>query len=91
MYDCAFLHRMHLLQSEAAPGGCTMATVGHMCEVHLLLKGMVDADKEIVKLEEKVAKIDGQLAKLAKTMSIENYQEKVRKTQELHDILFPLR
>ena len=54
-----------------------MATVGHNCEVHLMLRGMVDAKKEIGKLEEKIAKIDSQLENLEGMKSIEGYEEKV--------------
>ena len=38
---------------------------------------MVDAEKEIEKLEERVAKINLQLEKLESTMKVENYEEKV--------------
>ena len=54
-----------------------MTTVGATCEVHLMLKGMVDAEKEVSKLEEKITKLDAQIGKLKKAMSIEGYEEKV--------------
>ena len=54
-----------------------MATVGHSCEVHLLVKGLVDVAKESARLEDKVAKISTQLEKLAKITSREGYIEKV--------------
>ena len=66
-----------MLTSEPVPGGCTMTTVGASCEVHLMLRGLVDAEKEIVRLDEKIEKLDGQIAKIKKGMSIENYEEKV--------------
>ena len=66
-----------MLTSEPVPGGCTMTTVGASCEVHLMLRGLVDAEKEIVRLDEKIEKLDGQIAKIKKGMSIENYKEKV--------------
>ncbi len=65
------------MTSEPVPDGCTMATVGASCEVHLMLRGMVDVGKEVAKLEDKTEKLNGQIAKLKKTMSIENYKEKV--------------
>ena len=55
-----------------------MATVGHNCEVHLVLRGMVDAEKEIEKLTERVAKINLQLEKLESMRKVENYEEKVQ-------------
>ena len=54
-----------------------MATVGASCEVHLMLRGMVDVGKELAKLEEKIEKLDGLIAKMKKSMSIDNYEEKV--------------
>lgn len=65
------------LTFDPPPSGCTMATVGSNCEVHLLLKGMVDVGKEVTKIETKIGKLDGQLERLMKAMSIDNYQEKV--------------
>ena len=70
--------RVHLLkQDEAPPGGCTMATVGHSCEVHLLVKGLIDVAKESARLEDMVTKITTQLEKLAEVTSREGYIEKV--------------
>ena len=57
-----------------------MTTVGATCEVHLMLKGMVDAEKEVTKLEERIAKLEGQVDKLKKAMSIEGYEEKVSRS-----------
>ncbi len=67
-----------MVTSEPIPEGCTMATVGAHCEVHLMLRGMVDVEKEISRLQQKIDKLDGQISKLKKTMSIENYENKVR-------------
>ena len=55
-----------------------MSTVGATCEVHLMLRGVVDAEKEVVRLEEKIQKLDGQVDKIKKTMSIEGYEDKVQ-------------
>ena len=55
-----------------------MATVGASCEVHLMLRGMVDVAKEVARLEDKIDKLDGQIAKMKKSMTIDNYEEKVR-------------
>ena len=75
----AFSSRVHLLKQEGVPpGGCTMATVGHSCEVHLLVRGLVDVEKESARLEDKVGKISAQLEKLAEIISREGYTEKVR-------------
>ncbi len=66
------------LTLDPAPSGCTMATVGSNCEIHLLLKGMVDIAKEVSKIETKIGKLDSQVERLMKAMSIDNYEEKVR-------------
>ena len=60
-----------------------MATVGHQCEVHLLLRGLVDVGKEVARLEDNITKLSSQLEKMAETMSIENYEEKVMVTVHL--------
>lgn len=55
-----------------------MTTVGANCEVHLMLRGMVpDVDKEIARLENKIGKLDAQIATSTQKMNIENYEEKV--------------
>ena len=71
------ISRVHILTSEPVPGGCTMTTVGASCEVHLMLRGLVDVGKEVARLEEKIEKLDGQIAKVKKMMDMENYEEKV--------------
>ena len=45
-----------------------------------MLRGMVDVGKELAKLEEKIEKLDGLIAKMRKSMSVENYEEKVSQT-----------
>ena len=55
-----------------------MSTVGATCEVHLMLRGMVDAEKEVARLEEKIQKLNGQVDKIKKTMNIKGYEDKVQ-------------
>ena len=54
-----------------------MTTVGATCEVHLMLRGMVDAEKEVARLQEKIEKLNLQVDKLRKAMNIDGYEEKV--------------
>ena len=69
--------RVHILNSDPVPGGCTMTTVGASCEVHMMLRGMVqDVDKEITRLENKMGKLDAQIATIAQKMDVEGYEEK---------------
>ena len=69
--------RVHVLTSEPAPDGCTMTTVGAGCEVHLMLRGLVDVPREVARLEDKMNGLDKMIAKFRKSMSIEHYEEKV--------------
>ena len=57
-----------------------MATVGSVCEVHMQLKGLVDAKKEISRLEESIAKKASDRDKHVKTTQSESYEEKVRRS-----------
>ena len=86
----SLLLRLHILTNEPVPSGCTMVTVGHNCEVHLVLRGMVDAEKEIEKLTERVAKINLQLEKLESMRKVENYEEKVQLCVCVYSSLFQL-
>ena len=70
------LPRVLVMNSDPVPEGCTMTTVGASCEVHLMLRGLVDVGKEISKLQEKISKIDT-ISKLNKSMSIEDYERRV--------------
>lgn len=65
------------MTSEAVPGGCTVATVGASCEVHLVLRGLVDVGKEVARLEDKIEKLNVQVAKVNKLTNMESYEEKV--------------
>ena len=55
-----------------------MQTVGDKCEVHLMLKGLVDVDREISRLQEKITKLSIQLDKLQTAMATEGYEQKVQ-------------
>ena len=55
-----------------------MQTVGDKCEVHVMLKGLVDVDREISRLQEKITKLSIQLDKLQTAMATEGYEQKVQ-------------
>ena len=40
-----------------------MITVGASCEIHLMLRGLVDVPREVARLEDKIASLNGQIAK----------------------------
>lgn len=54
-----------------------MQTVGDKCEVHVMLRGLVDVAREISRLQEKISKLSVQLDKLQTSMAIEGYEQKV--------------
>eukprot|EP00794_Sanderia_malayensis_P015714 gene15714-17299_t len=69
---------LHLLKhDDVTPNGCAVALVGEKCEVYLHIKGLVDIDKEIAKLEKKLSSTESQLCKLIEAMGIEDYDMKV--------------
>ncbi|XP_041480879.1 valine--tRNA ligase-like isoform X2 [Lytechinus variegatus] len=75
--------KVTLLVNDALPAGCAMATVSDKCEVHLLLKGLVDPSKELAKLKQRQTNLTSQKDRLQKAMDVDGYQTKVpQKVQE---------
>lgn len=62
---------------KEAPSGCAIITVNAQCEVHLLLKGIIEVEKEITKMEKKREQLVVSITKLKQKMSIEDYEKKV--------------
>lgn len=54
-----------------------MTTIGSQCEAYMLLRGLVDAAKEISRLEETIGKKVTQRDKLIELTHVEGYLEKV--------------
>lgn len=74
----AQLSGLEILSSAApAPAGCAVALAGTSHEVFLLLKGLVDFEKEIVKLKGEVTKSQKQIDNLKNAMAKEGYEDKV--------------
>ncbi|XP_074654365.1 valine--tRNA ligase-like [Tubulanus polymorphus] len=63
--------------SAAVPLGCAIYTVSAKCEVHLMLKGLIDVAREMTKIDEKKVKLDQQLTKLVTEMQKADYETKV--------------
>jgi len=59
------------------PAGCAIATVSDKCEALLLLKGLVDPDKETERLSKKLSQLSSTLEKLTAQMSLADYATKV--------------
>ncbi|XP_041068758.1 valine--tRNA ligase, mitochondrial isoform X2 [Carcharodon carcharias] len=60
-----------------APVGCTIAVVNQHCQVHLLLKGLIDPQKELEKLSARQQRIGAQLSTAISRTQIPGYEEKV--------------
>ena len=60
-----------------APSGCAILTINAQCEVHLLLKGIIEVEKEVGKLEKKREQLQQTISKLNQKMNIEDYDKKV--------------
>ncbi|XP_066148110.1 valine--tRNA ligase [Euwallacea fornicatus] len=63
--------------NENSPDGCTIITVSDKCEVHLLLKGLIDPEKEISKIQKKLEFLQSTKQKMTQIMSVANYASKV--------------
>ncbi|XP_041708701.2 valine--tRNA ligase [Coregonus clupeaformis] len=68
----------------AVPEGCAVAIASDRCTVHLMLKGLIDLEKEVAKLTVKKGELEKQMDKLREKMDKSDYKEKVPvKVQEL--------
>ncbi|XP_044275514.1 valine--tRNA ligase [Varanus komodoensis] len=68
---------------QAPPSGCAVAIASDKCTVHLLLKGLIDAEKEVSKLAGKKAELQKQILRLRERMDSPDYAAKVpAKVQE---------
>ncbi|XP_068633756.1 valine--tRNA ligase isoform X2 [Battus philenor] len=65
------------LSDEQPPTGCSILTVSDKIEVHLVLKGLIDPQKEISKLEKKKETLSQTINKLQQAMAAEDYSVKV--------------
>ncbi|XP_060707050.1 valine--tRNA ligase [Hemiscyllium ocellatum] len=72
------------LVNEECPDGCAMVIASDRCTVHLMLKGLIDAEKEVTKLRAKQSDVQKQITKLREKISKADYSTKVpQKIQEL--------
>ncbi|CAG4959183.1 unnamed protein product [Parnassius apollo] len=65
------------LSDEQPPIGCSILTVSDKIEVHLVLKGLIDPQKEIAKIEKKKEALSQTINKLQQAMAAEDYTVKV--------------
>uniref|UniRef100_A0A673LL95 Valine--tRNA ligase n=1 Tax=Sinocyclocheilus rhinocerous TaxID=307959 RepID=A0A673LL95_9TELE len=59
------------------PQGCAVAIASDKCTVHLMLKGLIDLEKEVTKLTAKKGELEKQMEKMNEKMAKNDYKEKV--------------
>jgi len=64
-----------VVTTQTPPEGCAIATVSDKCEVHMMLRGLIDIGKEITKLEEKKSRLGTQLTKLKQAAEKPDYSK----------------
>eukprot|EP00002_Diphylleia_rotans_P039329 TRINITY_DN909_c0_g1_i2.p1 TRINITY_DN909_c0_g1~~TRINITY_DN909_c0_g1_i2.p1 ORF type:complete len:1026 (+),score=250.34 TRINITY_DN909_c0_g1_i2:57-3134(+) len=73
---------IEVLLKDEPPIGCAINVINDSCNVHIMLKGLIDIDAEIVKLEKKLSALETNYASVfAKTQAAgyEKVPENVRK------------
>ncbi|XP_060803190.1 valine--tRNA ligase [Amyelois transitella] len=65
------------LSDEEPPSGCSILTVSDKIEVRLVLKGLIDPQKEITKLEKKKESLSQTIGKLEQAIAADDYTAKV--------------
>lgn len=71
----AYCSALHFDQTP--PSGCAILTISGQCEVHLLMKGMIQVDKELQKMEKQQTQLVQTLEKLNQLMLSADYETKV--------------
>lgn len=69
--------------NQTVPEGCAVAIASDRCTVNLMLKGLIDVEKEVAKLMTKRGDLEKQMEKLKEKMAKSDYKDKVpAKVQE---------
>uniref|UniRef100_A0A3Q3A898 Valine--tRNA ligase n=1 Tax=Kryptolebias marmoratus TaxID=37003 RepID=A0A3Q3A898_KRYMA len=66
-----------LTANQPVPEGCAVAIASDRCTVNLMLKGLIDVEKEVTKLMAKKGDLEKQMEKLREKMAKSDYKEKV--------------
>lgn len=77
LQDLATLSYSSKVEISTPPSGCAIYTVSAQCEIHLLLKGIIEADKEIAKLQKKKEFLVQSVSKLNQLAEAADYSTKV--------------
>lgn len=76
--DLATLSYCSKIDADTAPpAGCAILTVTGTCEVHLLLKGLIDPEREVAKLQKKKDTLEQSVTNLNKLINSADYATKV--------------
>lgn len=59
------------------PVGCAILTISGQCVVHLFLKGLIESDKELAKLDKKKQALQQTVVKLTQLIAATDYATKV--------------
>lgn len=62
---------------DKPPVGCAMSTLSDKCKLYLMLKGIIDIEKEEQKMNKKKEKLIQSIASLKKEQSQPNYEQRV--------------
>jgi valyl-tRNA synthetase len=64
-------------ERAAVPHGCAFSTLSDKCKLYVMLKGIIDVDKEELKLNKKKETLGKQIEALRKEMNTSNYETRV--------------
>lgn len=67
-----------LSKDETVPSGCIVSPVSDECNVYLLVKGKVNIEEEMAKLDARKQKSNAALADLIKKTEVADYEKKVK-------------
>lgn len=62
---------------EQPPVGCAFSVLSDKCKLYILLKGIIDIDKEEIKLAKKKETLNQQIESLKKLQAKDNYETSV--------------
>ena len=72
-----FLNNDEASASASAPVGCALTTLSDKCKLYLLLKGIIDVDKEELKMSKRRDALNKQIEAVRKEMTTANYETRV--------------
>lgn len=71
--------------NSSVPEGCAPYNISEDCNVHLLVRGMIDFDVEVQKIDKKIESIQSTLTTLMKKQESEGYDKTPLKVREAAD------